>query len=226
MSTWDIWNKAIPLAKSYIAWATENHRAIYDELNKESETFSISKVLETIKNDPENFHDALIEMTGTNPQLSDVMDAMKKNVVKWVSTGQLRAYGFSTPRSSNDTPQEIPQDLWHGWIYWDKDKLEGNGLTMVGIRLTSLKSLTQDEERTVSARQGRPSRSDQILTAYISLREEGLIDYKKGLRHHIQMIQERITSLYPENDSSLKGIGEKVLYKDLSKQFSEDKSSH
>lgn len=158
----------------------------------------------------------LSDILGPTGEFRALQKKLKSACIDYVQRGHLRAFGYSAPRRPDDTPVEVPSDLWAHPIYWDKDKLSGNGLEIVAVRLIPTQWLLQAQgisPQSPSRRQGRPSRDSDILNAWNELVEEGKIDFSGTRANACRLVRERVLKLFPDQGDA--GLGDKALYRKL-----------
>ncbi|EKE67283.1 hypothetical protein P24_18676 [Oceanibaculum indicum P24] len=158
----------------------------------------------------------LSDIFGPTDEFSALQNKLKSACLDYIRRGHLRAFGYSAPRRPDDTPVEVPSDLWAHPIYWDKDTLSGDGLEIVAVRLIPTQWLLQTQgisPQSPARRQGRPSRDSDILNAWNELVEEGKIDFSGTRANACKLVRERILKLFPDQGEA--GLGDKALYRKL-----------
>ena len=119
---------------------------------------------------------------------SDYLAQMRLQVVRWVSDGTLKAFGYPAGRKPDDVPVPVPDDLWACTVDWGNSRVTGNGLTMEGVRLILKSSLPpmlaslNTSGTNIDGRGGRPSRADEIAEAYKALSKNGEITPDMSLK--------------------------------------------
>jgi hypothetical protein len=122
----------------------------------------------------------------------DVLDQIQQNM--------LVGFGYALPRKIDDTPLQIPSDIWTGSVNWRSNSVSGNGLSFVSVRLVENTKLISaspvNASETVKtdlpsvplapAKAGRKSRKEEILAAFEVLLAGGVLtkDTPKSILGH------------------------------------------
>lgn len=214
MDTLDIWEKGVPLSRSFIRLGNKEKVAEYQQCQKQFSTLTmLDKINSNLNNGIESW-DALSNVVDGNAPARERADALENEfreaVLRHIKNGSLVAYGYSHPRHASDLPQKVPSDLWNSFIHLDKDKLDHNGLRMDAIRLTPLQWITgPTSEEPASA--GRPSRKEQIIEAFHVLVENRQIDFSKPAKHCYETVRLWVQTHYPDVEDNEKGLGDKTM---------------
>ncbi len=147
---------------------------------------------------------------------NDIDRQLDARIVGFLKAGQLVGLGYALPRAPDAMPVRIPSDVWAGRIHWKDDKVEGNGLAFIAVRIVRpiAAAPTQKALRAPEPTKGRPSRRDQLEAAFHALDDEGRIpnhpDNKKAL---FNALLDKLDELYPEQAGDRRGLSDKTLYK-------------
>lgn len=227
MDTWLFWNRAVPLSHAYVAFApkdkAERHKHLAEHNGLPGILDRMSQQVQKGKSAGEAFRASY----DPSNDLRELREELLSDCLKRLRKGQLKAYGFATPRRPSDSPQPVPPDLWNGIIGWDSSKVRSDSLTMEAVRLIPPHWETELLAQQVSAgsdmRPGRPSRGDQIVEAFEALDEAGQIDYAAPMAQTFDPIRNRVQATHP--DEGTKGLSEKTIAKTISARFNERKES-
>jgi len=122
-----------------------------------------------------------------------------------LTSGNLLAFGYLSPRSIDDAPREIPADLWpKAKINFDKSEIQSGSLKFENVRIIKSPNkskiaslgklrLVVSKEAEPLRRAGRPGSRKQILTAYQALKAAGEIDFAKPMTHAYVKIRAVLT---------------------------------
>ena len=109
----------------------------------------------------------------------------------------------------------------------DQSTIRGSGLEFVSVRIVHSKWIDEITSELVLKGAvrlpGRRSRRPQIQDAIEALDKAGKINTSESIRSHFSLIVDWIHKRYPNDPDGDKGLGEKVLYAELSAFFKKDK---
>lgn len=121
--------------------------------------------------------------------------SLKRKQLSMLQSGKHTAFGFEAPRGLDTPPKKIPIDIFlNGKIDWERDRVEVDGLSIVGVRVVEADALRGALGQKEG---GRPSLRPQILGAYESLREEGAIDLTATDAEIFRVIADRLRTILP-----------------------------
>lgn len=208
LNTKAIWERAIPLHRAFWHFAPAAEKAQYESLAAATSTPAIVQRWETGQV-------SIAEALGPFSERGKLANRLRALCLRYIQDGHLRAFGFDEPRRSYDLPREIPSELWAFPIPWDKDKLVGNGLEMVAVRLIPSKWIIQLEglSEEPARRAGRPSREAQIIDAWTALSTSGELDFGAPKTNAYRLIRQTVLDLYPDQGAT--GLGDDALRKIL-----------
>jgi len=157
-----------------------------------------------------------------------VEERLKQGLLELLRSGNLLSTGYHSPRSRDQKPVWIVADRWAlGRVSWEDSELWLPGEVfedVLVVRSPALRAAAALEAIPAPASTpspGRPSRKDEILPAYIALRDARKIDFE-SLNRNIRSIQEFIKNL-SENQTGTKGFGSETIRKAIRDQFLRDK---
>lgn len=169
------------------------------------------------------------EAFGT-PQVRDAQDfayetaklrkTLEQSVLDQLFSGALLGYGYAVPRHPTDTPALIPKDVWRGRIKWEDSSVKGNGLEFLVVRALPRKS--PKLEKIEVRKPGRPTRKPQIIEAFRALEAEGKIKRENSLTSHYPLVRNKVAALFPDEQDTKRGLGDKALYQHLAPLFGEE----
>lgn len=202
------WSRGFPLSSSFHRLATKEQRAKYEELSEATSFASMiarfqTHVVEPKENPPEDFWNGSqpANIWGPTSERANLEDRLKAQVLVGIRAGKLRVFGFAKPRQPSDKPIEVPTDLWNGFLSWDKEYIEGNGLRIDALRVIPTHWLQEK-----SKRQGRPTRVAEVMRAYAELKQTQKIDFTLPIKTIALQVRAHILSRPGEKDET--GIGE------------------
>jgi hypothetical protein len=155
---------------------------------------------------------------------------LKQNLLKLLTTGRLCATGYHLPRSRDRKPVWISSDRWEvGRVSWEKSEFWLTGEVFEDVLVTpspAFRAATAVQAMpnpAPSRGPGRPTRNDEILPAYIALRDAGKIDFK-SLNKNIATIRDTIVELSIDKTGT-KGLGNDKIRTTIHDQFLIDKEA-
>ncbi len=160
-----------------------------------------------------------LEASKLTNEESEILRLLNERLTRFLTNGQLIGLGYALPRTPDAKAVQIPPDVWAGWIHWEKDKVEGNGLKFIAVRIVRPVAPTQSKkvERPTETAKGRPSRQQQIEAAFWALDEEGSIpDRPENIKALFNLILDKLDELYPDQAGDRRGLSDKTLYKRVS----------
>lgn len=201
------WSRGFQLSKAFHQLATKEQKTKYEELSR---AVSLSSMVprfqayaeQSKENPPEEFWKGVqsANVLGPTSEHSNLVDQLKTQTRTWIRTGKLRVFGFAKPRQPTDKPIEVPADLWNGFLSWDKEYIEGNGLRIEGLRAIPAHWLQKE-----SKRPGRPTRVPEIMRAYLELKQAQKIDFTQPIKTIALQVRAHILSRPGVTDES--GLG-------------------
>lgn len=146
-----------------------------------------------------------------------ITDKHERLVLAGLASGSLLAFGYEAPQKMKDLPVTVPLHFLQGTVLWDKSEIRFEGIKLIAVRLIG-KSQVAPETTPLSPppRAGRPSRKDQAEKAFASLLADGTYNLNISLNHQFPMVRDRVKAMFPDEDQSDKGLGDKALYGFLS----------
>ncbi|MBE7638691.1 MAG: hypothetical protein JJ879_14150 [Sneathiella sp.] len=221
----DIWNKAIPLPKALYRFGRKDKIARLQVLEQEVAVPALMQVaLEAIQSDEDRFQklaDGLKDAQSPFAKIRKIKESIQTEMFRALKARKVLAYGYDYPRKASDQAQEVPEELWSSFNDWSKDSLSTNGLRMDAIRLIPINWISKapSPDPAPKASPGRPSRKDQILTAFEALDQEGKINRGNSMHSHCDLIREWILRHYPDESEQTKGLGDQIIRKTISPVF-------
>jgi hypothetical protein len=77
------------------------------------------------------------------------IDALRRNLIQKIRSGEIAAYGFQIPRNLNDRPVPIPVDLFlTGSINWNAATITYRNMEFAGVRLIGNVPIEQPKAET------------------------------------------------------------------------------
>lgn len=227
METLELWKRGLSLEKALFEFGDKKTIDRYEELISSQPLFrAMSALAEVINQKPnafENSSKASMELS----EQRNLRQKLEQNLLGQAAKGTLLGFGYLIPRTVNDQPTEIPKDIWEGAIDWDQSTIRGSGLEFVSVRMVHCQWIDEIASELVSKgavrSPGRRSRRHQIQEAIEALDKAGKISTFESMRSHFSLIVDWIHKRYPNDPDGDKGLGEKVLYSELSTFFNKDK---
>lgn len=226
---YSFWQRGIPLSTAHLELASKEQREQLDKLRSIAGTAAIwSRLAKRVGADKVSLHQAIAEFT--TPEIREPTDELRnletqieQHAFRQIREHNLLAYGFACPRKSNDQPVLVPPDLWSGFRGWNKgDHLEHNGLRIEAIKLIPAHWLHSKD----TPRQGRPSRTDEIKSAYEQLKEMGQIDFKNSsLKAVASQVSEYAQISNPSHPDGDKGLSYLTVRKVILDDFHAEKEA-
>jgi len=153
-------------------------------------------------------------------------EQMKASIVTMLRGAKLLALGYLSPRRQKQTPIRIPAELWNnGRISWAKSQLWAETATFEEVRCIpsrELQAATVLASIPIPARMrnpGRPSRRDDIISAYRLLRDQNKIDFTSLERNYANV--RRVASTFSEPITE-NGLGDEAIRLAVREEFFDD----
>lgn len=228
MTTSIFWEKAIPLAQAFIAFAPRDDAERYRELSADTSWLATLERTQQKVKAGAAIPDAFSQSVGPTGTISELRTKLQNQCLSWIRTGRLIAYGFAVPRKPDDMPIEIPCDLWDGLVKWDSSAVGRHGLRIEGVRLilpVQIEQIRAELSAQLEGRgQGRRTRKPQILEAFDALHRLGEIDYTGQMASCCPVIREWVMLKYPDDPDGEKGLDEKTVAKHIRALFNAQKA--
>lgn len=210
------WNCAISMRKALIAIPPKDWVEEFQKLQKQSATpvylASINKSVESGR----SFSESVLEAQSVSEKFRVSQERLERYVLKYIKSGELIAAGFSLPRRASDSPEFIPDDVWGGYVDWDKGTIEANGLSVVEVRLTHPSWLLRSQMDSPPTRgRGRPSRKADVLTAFNALLELGKINLNGPMKANYGVVRAYVMQEFPNNDNDDTGLSDTYLAQEI-----------
>lgn len=223
-----LWERGLSLEKALFRFGDKKTIDRYEQLISSQPLWRVMSTLTEVINKKPNAFEKSSKASKDLSEQRDLRQKLEQNLLKQAAKGTLIGFGYSIPRSVNDQPTEIPKDIWQGSINWDQSTIRGSGLEFVSVRIVHSKWINEIASELVSKGAGRlpgrRSRRSQIQEAIKALDKAGKINTSESIRSHFPLIVDWIHERYPKDPDGDKGLGEKVLYEELSAFFNQDKS--
>ena len=235
---YSLWDKGI----SY--WQAE-YQLTSSETRTRQETLTKLKDEHTKSEAGKLTHATFTDMMKTlfiNPhddELKQIDKDLHDNVIHAMNEDRLIALGFEVPRKVNSRPTLVPVDLVAHKvpkfkILSQKDRSIEKGSLKIedvhfvwrrfvdeALRDAKNPTLSIPEIKDREARpQGRPSKSEIILTAYKHLDKTGVIDFTKPQKDAIHQVQSYIQNYQPDLYENGKGFGSETTRGYIAEDFS------
>jgi len=155
----------------------------------------------------------------------DILELLRREI--------LIAIGFQAPRIQESEPCMVPADVWDGTIAWEDDRLTGNGLSFVGVRVApplskeALDTLPEPpREDKVAAMPTEPvrpeargpkSRKEEIIAAYQGLKRGSYVDENTPLKQLGPAIREYLKANTPLEEWRERGLGDETVRRVIQK---------
>jgi len=159
--------------------------------------------------------DFLTTNSERHAQQRTIKDKHKRLVLDGLAKGTLLAFGYEEPRKMKDFPVEVPAHFWNATVLWQEGEIRYEGIRLIGVRVIG-RSQINPVTITPPPRPGRPTRKDQVETAFNSLLADGSYDLNVSAIHQFPLVRARVKALFPGEDQSNKGLRDKALYGILS----------
>lgn len=219
VSTSLFWNHGVPLSRAWRRFA-------------ESAKLQRLKVLEASGSPAQTLQAFADALTGAGDEALNAVSAragesislqtkMRSDLLRWLHSGHVRAYGYPVPRVPQDPPQLVPSDLWSSantCVRWEKDEVEGNGLKMAGVRLV----ITRWEKELLAKAAtgtpapdirspGRPGVDWPVQEAFAALAESGCIDCERPMTNYHQAVRDWLVARYPDAAHEFEGLNGRTI---------------
>ncbi|WP_341364356.1 hypothetical protein P8T57_01230 [Thalassospira sp. SN3W] len=234
MDAWEIWNAGKPLASAHLHFGSQDKVSALRKYATENSNTKMFERLQANLESGKGFLDSLQGVTGDIKPKNDLLDEVRREILQHIGNGNLKAFGFETPRRANDTPIEVPADLWRGWVRWDKSLVEAQSLKIENVRLVPSNHIEKQIAPALTTAQsdgepfrpaGRPSRKDHIIAAFHALNKAGEIDFNKPAKHCYPAIRAWVKAHYPEDENPDRGLGDKAIQLHVNPLFNAAKNS-
>jgi hypothetical protein len=163
----------------------------------------------------------------------DAWSRLRKHLIRAISLGHVVPVGFALPRTPGDTPISVPIDLWSRTIDWKASSVSGNGLEFVAVRVVSdqtARALMAEIDGAFSPKLkpnlGRPSVQREIFDAYISLKEQGLLDFSSSMACHYDLFRDWLCKQFPENSGQYGNLSNETIRRVISAEFKKDRDTN
>ena len=233
MDSWEIWNRGVLLSRAHLRIASPAQAGQLAHYEKET---SGSSMMERLLHNLESgvaTERVFENVTGPISEKHAVERSLRATLLQYIGQGKLRAFGLAMPRKPEDTPIEVPPDLWTGIVAWQDNRLQANGLRIEQVKLIDAKVFekhatersTQISEEIEPLRSaGRPSRKDQIIEAFHALLNSGELNLGKPASHSYPAVKKWVQEHYPIDDDPERGLSDKALEKHFNPLFRERKN--
>ncbi|MEP3321513.1 MAG: hypothetical protein ABJN40_10745 [Sneathiella sp.] len=214
--SWEKWNKAISLQNAPLKFGDEAQAAAYRKYHQEQNgMMMLEKLISNIEGDAKGadiFEGLAVKTTSK----LEILTSLRNDTKKRLLSGELTGYGFQSPRNVQDAPVQIPSDLWNGRINWERDSLTSGSIKLESLRIEELVSVE-------IAPAGRPSRQEQIKEAFLTLADQGKIDFSKPKTACYETVRKWVLDHYPDEENGDKGLSVKALEKHVNPLFDQEK---
>lgn len=157
---------------------------------------------------------SISETVSLDDERNRLVDLGKRELLKAMAAGDIRAFAFEAPRKRADCPVELMADDFSGSAHfrWDTGELRSQGLHFLETRFISVKridDLLLKEMEAMGNRSllsepgpkkqpGRPTMRPHIEAAFRALLADGQIDFTASKIHHFPLVRHWINDNYPD----------------------------
>lgn len=153
-------------------------------------------------------------------EFSEYEKEIFQNLYEKIQSGHLLAIGYMEPVGGSDVPDLIPSNFGPPQAF----SLEHSSVTFQEARFSHVRIAENPKHNSeiVDKPVGRPSRKQEIISAYIALRDVGDIDYSKTFKSHTELIRKTVRRRNPKLKHD-KGLGEEAIRLAVKPLFDQDK---
>lgn len=145
-----------------------------------------------------------------NAQL-EALRACQEATLRYMKSGRLVGWGFEPPRLVGKPPVRLPIEAWHGFINWENNSVEFQGLKFVEVRVIvdgwqeklSARWVAQNAPPRARTRRGPVSTTSLCGEAFKALCDAGQIDLQKSLRSQTDLIRLWLTTHHEDRGFSM-----------------------
>lgn len=216
--TASLWRGAVPLSQAPVRFGPQDAVTEYRRLSKDGHALIqyIEALAEIAWSDEKTSATSNAAARDLERQ-HELLASLRNRLLGSLRSGKRIGLGFPSPRQPDASPQQVPLDLWDGFIKWDKNTVSADGLQFVGVRVT-------DAQAVLTRGPGRQSLKTEIEAAFDALDAEGRIDFRASLASHYELVRETVLAKNPERRSDgARGMNNKTLHRHLSERFNRRK---
>lgn len=131
---------------------------------------------------------------------------LKRTVKTSLQIGELLAFGFQSPRTTDAVRQPIPTDMWEGEIDFECSSVRKGTLAFEGIKAIPKNEFTppvaadppQNSATVAQKPVGRPSMREAIRSAFAAAHEVGKLALDKSFMANTAAIRAEFQSMSPD----------------------------
>ncbi|KJS38252.1 MAG: hypothetical protein VR70_10480 [Rhodospirillaceae bacterium BRH_c57] len=136
--------------------------------------------------------------------------ACKEATLRYMKSGRLVGWGFEPPRLVGKPPIRLPIEAWHGFINWENNSVEFQGVKFVEVRIIvdgwqeklSARWVAQNAPPRAKTRRGPENTKSLCVEAFNALNDAAQIDFQKSLRSQTDLIRTWLIAHHPDQGFS------------------------
>ncbi|MFC3053223.1 hypothetical protein [Kordiimonas pumila] len=235
-----IWSKGIAKEYAYVNYCNADIQARYTALKdaaRAAERLRTKAIFKSVKeqsatNSRVVFSPPLLDSSIEKTEFETYDTDLKDQMLQDIKNGVFIVLGYQYPRGMSDAPKPVPLDVWDQSDPWSGNSFQLGSTKIIDVHITLKRSVASyfealpepEPEETIQnisqvalrvpfaqMKAGRKSRKEEILTAYETLKAQGVLtrDTPKAILGH--EVREFILKGVPKPERRETGLSDETI---------------